>query len=236
MQDILINNATQTIRRPAAYYRHLLPAEAAGAATIGNSRTAVGATNMMLREHFQLQENRSTSFSRAMLALPPSNDAHNTSSAKFKETEAGCGHEIDENSDSSRFGPQFPVSQRLLLKTICHDRGTIHGPAALLSRSAALSQAVLLPEDAEGSGVEESLPGDIYDVNGQQIDCKTLRPLVPVLAPCALSCAIKTILFIVAVQYANFIALSIVHFVMYLLHCAYFVGLDHCTAGTIING
>eukprot|EP01050_Picozoa_sp_SAG11_P032129 SAG11_NODE_10292_length_841_cov_2.518868_1_plen_150_part_00 len=26
--DILINNATQTVRRPAAYYAHLLPAEA----------------------------------------------------------------------------------------------------------------------------------------------------------------------------------------------------------------
>ena len=45
------------------------------------------------------------------------------------------------------------------------------GSPELLSRSAALSQAALLPEDAQGSSVEEYLPSDIYDINGQQLDC-----------------------------------------------------------------
>ena len=35
--DVLINNATQTIRRPAAYYAHLLPAEAAVSNRLGDS-------------------------------------------------------------------------------------------------------------------------------------------------------------------------------------------------------
>ena len=30
--DVLVNNATQTIRRPAAYYSHLMPAERSGGA------------------------------------------------------------------------------------------------------------------------------------------------------------------------------------------------------------
>ena len=33
-----------------------------------------------------------------------------------------------------------------------------------------LSQVALLPEDAPSSSVVESLPADVYDINGQQLD------------------------------------------------------------------
>jgi hypothetical protein len=52
------------------------------------------------------------------------------------------------------------------------DNTASFGSPELLSRSAALSQAALLPEDAKGSSVEDSLPPDVYDINGQQLDCK----------------------------------------------------------------
>ena len=74
LQDILVNNATQTIRRPAAYYRHLLPAEAAGATLLESSSSAADSAGVMLKAHYELHSNRSSSSNEAILDLPSSTD------------------------------------------------------------------------------------------------------------------------------------------------------------------
>lgn len=103
LQDILVNNATQTIRRPAAYYRHLLPAEKAGLAALEDS--AGGNAGMMLKAHCQLHSNRGSAFDGARLTLPSSADAHNgaTAAANTPKTAAAPGRDIA--TGSHRSGP-----------------------------------------------------------------------------------------------------------------------------------
>ena len=91
----MINNATQTIRRPAAYYRHLLPAEAAGAAALENSPTTAGTASKMLIAHYRLQTNYSNGIKDALLALPSSSSVNKSSLTAARELETACGSELE---------------------------------------------------------------------------------------------------------------------------------------------
>ena len=170
----MVNNATQTIRRPAAYYRHLLPAEAAGAAALENDHSAAGKASTMLNAHYQLQSSRSSSSSDAMLALPPSTDVHNDSPTASGVLETACETELA--SGSGRSEPKhlcFPGTCSIKWRLCGCENAASFGSPELLSRSAALSQVALLPQDAKGSSIEDSLPADVYDINGQQLDCES---------------------------------------------------------------
>ena len=129
--DVLVNNATQTIRRPAAYYSHLMPTERSGGAALGDGEGQ--AVRGMLAAHHALQrgqEQARLEHSQAALPAPTTNAEASTVSA------AG-------ESDGD-----------------------------LLSRSAALSQAALLPEDAADGTDAAQLPEQVFDINGQQLDLR----------------------------------------------------------------
>ena len=166
-QDILVNNATQTIRRPAAYYRHLLPAEAAGAPLLESSSSAADSAGVMLKAHYELHSNRSSSSNEAILDLPSSTDVEHYPATASQALEApgrelASGSRSDPNSSACRWDN--------LTRVFCCDSTAGFGSPELLSRSAVLSQVALLPEDAPNSSVVESLPAEVYDINGQQLD------------------------------------------------------------------
>lgn len=118
--DFIINNAAQTVRRPPAYYKHLMPTEL--------QPPAEQLEDVLLRPFaeapsLKFQTDRSSSTAGDMLCAEESN--------------AGA-QKVDN--------------------------------ATLMNPSAALSQAVLLEEDATYD--ERQFPAGKFDVEGQQIDLR----------------------------------------------------------------
>ena len=148
--DGIINNACQTIRRPAAYYAHLMPAEL---------QPALWSTEVRA-----LLVDNATCFAPpadARRSLPPpdaSSDAHVTSAASKAEPVAG------------------PDAATAMARTSAAPMAMMPPTATAAVPSALWSQAPLWPAE-EGvaqpdEGSASDFPSGMTDVNGQQLDTR----------------------------------------------------------------
>ena len=149
--DILINNACQTIRRPAQYYTPLVEQEQA-------LWTAADETHKTIlsgcAEFERIRRKLDTDHRKAAPAL-----------------EAGGGQE-PRPMLLDRMEEDNAPSVALIAATTSSSSGTgaSHFETSGLSHSAVMSQTILLPEDAGVS--DDVLPPGVTDINGHQIDLR----------------------------------------------------------------
>eukprot|EP00929_Paragymnodinium_shiwhaense_P093585 TRINITY_DN5378_c0_g1_i3.p1 TRINITY_DN5378_c0_g1~~TRINITY_DN5378_c0_g1_i3.p1 ORF type:complete len:644 (-),score=174.50 TRINITY_DN5378_c0_g1_i3:462-2360(-) len=148
--DVIINNACQTIRRPAAYYRHLLHGE--DAAVFNNALPA---------SRFAMLSLVDAAASVAPAAEQMAADQGSAAAASFSP-KAGYG------SGGAAGAPAAPQ------EADCAISSAVRLPPEMSAgESAAMSQLAVLPEDAWGAAeAEAALPGDEYDAHGQQLDLR----------------------------------------------------------------
>ena len=177
--DIVINNACQTVRRPASYYAHLLPAEermeAALLAVTARSVPLIHGTNMA--------------------------EATDGSGATASGIVASAGaferHEQGQTPEAADMRPLFaqqasrlrwePIDEKAITWVGPDDEHPVERRSPVASWTPAqLSQLCLTPQDStllakdeesaqgdgEGSSGHVALPAGRLDVNGQQIDLR----------------------------------------------------------------
>lgn len=159
--DILINNACQTVRRPAAYYAHLLPKETAPATQGARCEPR---TADLLRRDAAFTHSLEVGVSSVHGAIDGA--ISGGASARLLE-----GSQARACSAAGLFAPPVLVSS-----TAADD------DSALLplrqASSAVLSQLVLTSEDAlmatpGSAAASAALPAGLVDVNAQQLDLRT---------------------------------------------------------------
>ena len=162
--DILINNACQTIRRPAAYYTPLVEREqelwAKADATHKKALQGCCEFERIRRRLVHLQHG---------------------SSALHLEGTRPVGRTLLEHDDSNQKMPAKEVNDEIqmveMVQTVedheeeVQEVQTTPFESEGISHSAAMSQMVLLPEDAGVS--DDVLPPGITDINGHQLDLRT---------------------------------------------------------------
>ena len=147
--DILINNACQTIRRPPAYYRHLIEAERAR-----NSGT--WATNGVLKLHSALLVSK-----RAAGKPPP-------------RVKSIAGAINEEKGSDQPLNHERPVQSPLEATSLSsHSMSSKPTPNQRIT-SYEMTQLCVVPGDVEQSVAEEGkvYPKGKLDVNEQQIDLR----------------------------------------------------------------
>ena len=179
--DVIINNACQTVRRPASYYSHLLEAEATMEAAVRKHKVEGAAQRLTAVDDAAV----GAPSSGAPLPPPPATAA----AAAVDAT--GEGGKVTMPSSASDLLPLFSQqasraqwSQASSAITWVGDvdddggAGQASGAHALLGAPssvspAQLSQLRLAPEDhLSGEARAASLPPGRLDVNGQQIDLR----------------------------------------------------------------
>jgi NAD(P)-dependent dehydrogenase (short-subunit alcohol dehydrogenase family) len=154
--DVLINNACQTIRRPAAYYHPLLEHEA-------DTIDAI--------EDFVLSTSRSSSSGDGNDCGGGSGGGSGGSSKRARGTSTAEGLRTVLANNFALLESTHRAQQRFL-----EEGGPSHvektsPQGSTIATSAAQSQMVLLPEDVL-SAAELPLPKDAIDANGQQLDLR----------------------------------------------------------------
>ena len=150
--DVIINNACQTVRRPAAYYQHLLQAERVpprllvpAADTPAPSSTSEGAPS-------------------TPATAPPSQDAATESDASDKSNKH-ARHDAEEKADKDPAGV-------LALDRQWRMSGAKGNELATQSASSAeMSQLPVCVHDLDRSATK--FPKGMYDVNRQQLDLRS---------------------------------------------------------------
>lgn len=141
--DIVVNNACQTVRRPPAYYRHLMGLEATAKEWLGE-----GATDVLKVEHSSW--NGGAAIERGAAsggeALEAASDAEGGAAAGGS---GGAGEGAGAVAREQGLGSKSAVD-------------ALH--------SAALSQVPVLASDTAAAA--EHFPEGAYDVNGQQVDLR----------------------------------------------------------------
>lgn len=171
--DILVNNACQTVRRPTAYY---LPAcekeeelwqngDETHKTLLGGCLQFEQVRRRLLLDHKQTQQLNSAMAPPALRQAP--NTAAPVAILAMNETETtpkiilnGVEEQANNNNDDC-----------MIVRTVTVEKSiTTPFENTGISHSAAMSQMVLLPEDA---GVSDSiLPPGLTDINGQQLDLR----------------------------------------------------------------
>ncbi|GKY97010.1 hypothetical protein MPSEU_000659800 [Mayamaea pseudoterrestris] len=155
--DILINNACQTVRRPAQYYKPLVLQEQSlwkdGDATHKAILSGCAEFERIRRKIDENQHDTTPALQNG--------DVNQTSKPMLLEA-------MDEEDDTQQRSSEALVA-------ISSSSPVSHGQSPFetsgLSHSAAMSQTVLLPEDAGVSN--DILPPGVTDINGHQIDLRT---------------------------------------------------------------
>lgn len=163
--DILINNACQTVRRPVGYYVPLVEkeqqlwhdADDIHRSILGGCVAFERVRRRLDLDHRQGGVAQLTADSQPRALLPSSVT-------------------VEEASDDDGGGDSKPAATTTTLtKSSANGNNQEHAESSFektgLSHSAAMSQMVILPEDA---GISASiLPPGISDINGQQLDLRT---------------------------------------------------------------
>ena len=174
--DAIINNACQTVRRPPAYYSHLLPQERQGVAALPSSAAHV------VEGHFELLDQRAIASSSGKLLA----DASGAKAGDGTRVGGGQGEGEEEEGDVRGVDEPDTVGAAVAMQTaLPHGEaaarsGTSRGHAKRLEPqevkgvlpSTEASQVALLPSDHTD---EAALPQGILDVNGQQVDLRRMN-------------------------------------------------------------
>jgi NAD(P)-dependent dehydrogenase (short-subunit alcohol dehydrogenase family) len=192
--DILINNACQTVRRPAGYYYPTLMEERRlydealliASQSSQNSNNTTTLDHLSLLHHTQdfehvLQQQKQQQSNHQPLLLSSSSTQSNMSDNHDPLSLAGTteinDNNVIESSTSNIIKAMVSSSSSNITTSTRNGKyGQNSTPFTLLewtgiSHSAAMSQMTLLPDDM---GVDTSvLPEGLKDINGQQLDLRT---------------------------------------------------------------
>lgn len=157
--DILINNACQTVRRPVKYYVPLVQQEQELWSTASDSHKArlMGCVEFeRIRRQLDVEQHSS--------AAAPMLETESTKMLVDEERENG-------NNSSSTPSAALIASSTSVSTSLTTETTRAPFESSGLSHSAAMSQTILLPEDA---GVSDAvLPPGVTDINGHQMDLRT---------------------------------------------------------------
>lgn len=165
--DILINNACQTIRRPTQYYRSIVEQEQELWEHADETHRTI-LSGCIAYERIRRQLDRVHSAP----SLPSSSNPKAIRDTVVEKTV--------EDEDLKLLPDLKSPAALVVANKVASDSGALNTNAQSiqapfertgLSHSAAMSQMLLLPEDAGVS--DEVLPPGVTDVNGQQIDLRT---------------------------------------------------------------
>jgi NAD(P)-dependent dehydrogenase (short-subunit alcohol dehydrogenase family) len=182
--DMIINNAAQTIRRPAAYYRHLLPNELQPARVPSEARSLVQADPHNANDTkapLSLDHASTEQFERLPTAFVEEVKGTGNDTQVLRDLVASMGTNSTEvqpmklsNTHAYTYLYQvLPVSQsppNLRAPTVVTTPTLFPAPEA--STSALMTQHVVHPEDAASEKTKEAFPVGLYDVEGAQIDLR----------------------------------------------------------------
>ena len=161
--DLIVNNACQTIRRPASYYAHLLPGEEAGqramleaAAAAGGAVAADGAT--------------------VLVPVPVAVDPiPRTAEAPAMGTATGTASGTATGTAPDAMLSLAPPAQGPLASSLASPGLSGGSPAATAADLSALevtSEDVALGSGAVPGAQEAALPSGLTDAHGQQLDLR----------------------------------------------------------------
>lgn len=153
--DIIINNACQTVRRPTGYYLPMLEKEQSlwSAAGDVHKQLLVGCAEFedirrkLVIDHTKMSANKSIEYQQEHSLL---------------ETEASESTTSQPASDT--------VSAAMVVETVSEPSVQAPFHSTGISHSSAMSQMIILPEDAGVS--DDILPPGVSDINGQQLDLR----------------------------------------------------------------
>ena len=166
--DIIVNNACQTIRRPASYYSHLLPAETAMEAAVG---ALGGGSARLVSSGDGVPDDMSTAMATRASASPATETRGQGLTALFAQQAARRaqrqvhdGRAVGDpviSCDGSSSAPAYTPAQLSQLRLTPEDDTPL---------SAGGADGTCTSDDVTGGG---ALPLGRLDVNGQQIDLRT---------------------------------------------------------------
>eukprot|EP00051_Salpingoeca_urceolata_P015807 m.206764 g.206764 ORF g.206764 m.206764 type:complete len:362 (-) comp18506_c1_seq2:1459-2544(-) len=180
--DILINNACQTIRRPAAYYDHLQDKEAKGSRALGERARVLLQLNETVvpavaqgdghssSEAGSTQSQADRAFPSAASsspATPTSTSTATLASSSSAAQAARCVHPDDFEHEVQRVRSSATTTVGLEA-----DEGTVESGASNAGRAVADGQGTSGPMLVAPDGTKPVLPKHVYDVNGQQLDLR----------------------------------------------------------------
>ena len=142
--DVIINNACQTIRRPPAYYQHLLKNEKENS----NPENMSKSTLLLLKQNFELNNNKNN---------------------MIKSNESFTVEEVNENDEKINNLEQVNLKKQNSKNSSISTNFDHHGSTSI--SSAEMSQIELIPEDKNYSS--SLFPTTVTDVNEQQVDLRT---------------------------------------------------------------
>lgn len=175
--DVIINNACQTVRRPPAYYKHLLRAEAAGAkdylAAGAGAGAAAGNTPVV---GLLAGVGHTINIDGGIVAAGVGDGGvrMDGSGGGSSGNVGGDGVEYDVAS-SGASGGDIQTSADVASEGGGWRRGDVGTlkRSGWMAPSAAASQLQLLPGDAaDPAATAENFPAGVLDVNGQQVDLR----------------------------------------------------------------
>jgi len=156
--DVIINNACQTIRRPPAYYKHLLEHE-----NENSSPSAVGQKTLpLLRQNFEmLNQLNAAKGSKSLGGVPKTADGEATI------------EEIDDNMETvpASFSSASTMRSDATWKSDSTSLTSSQSVPAAPVSSAAMTQIALVEGDDDFSSA--LFPTQTTDVNQQQVDLRT---------------------------------------------------------------
>eukprot|EP00698_Gefionella_okellyi_P004974 TRINITY_DN14586_c0_g1_i1.p1 TRINITY_DN14586_c0_g1~~TRINITY_DN14586_c0_g1_i1.p1 ORF type:complete len:679 (+),score=173.25 TRINITY_DN14586_c0_g1_i1:58-2094(+) len=169
--DVLINNACQTVRRPPAYYQHLLSDERVR----GVADNVEPEVRGLLEHHFAAQQSihQGAPSSVPRIAAPSAGDStqNATGSGGRSGVTIEALDETDEDVQAIRAAPTANAAAAPATDSVhAVVRNSDASPRNAAS-SVEMSQMQLLPEDANYSTA--LFPTGATDVNNQQVDLRT---------------------------------------------------------------
>lgn len=182
--DVLINNACQTIRRPAGYYRPAIEKEQQLWSTADDTHCQLLKSCIQyerLRRRIVLDQKiqqasgtPTTAATNQQLLLPiPTFTATATTTTSIGDAETTENNTNNANGAASSIIVSTSSEERADLDQVAlSSAALIEAPFETtgLSHSAAMSQMIILPEDAGVSA--DILPPGVSDINGQQLDLR----------------------------------------------------------------
>lgn len=170
--DILINNACQTVRRPPAYYAHLIGRELQPAASLPPELLPILASNERMAGGRYLHRVRGL---RAELAAPVGSDPARAAEAAAP---AGAAARLGEEGSAADAGGSGDDEQAAGAGTVSAGEPFGALPSAVLSQLALIDGDEAEPREpaATEGGVgaaRAEFPVGAADVNGQQLDLRT---------------------------------------------------------------
>lgn len=161
--DILINNAAQTIRRPPAFYRHLMPLERAPLSQLTDKTGVLDIIQEFIPSSQLPTLTTLNNPPTTTTTTPP--DASSSSSSPSTATDTTT----TTATTSSSLIPSVDAVSTSLTGLGSGVLSTLSVMGSGLS-AAELSQVAILPEDLHSD--PKHFPQDEYDFNGQQVDLR----------------------------------------------------------------